>query len=423
MDNDKLNNLQAPLEEDEYAALDDPLQVMAEVVRLVQDLHRAATRLGDAIAKAGLPAREWRDAECRLLLLADQVPDITLDALITRLAEFAADLGPHWLHGTREDIARFSDEVAILYGVARPLRTVAQRLRMMPARDRGDLPIERAFGDARVGTPLDRVAALLRDLESLAPFIEPLTSAQWSTLTTPPPSPSPTPSSTSLPVPAAIPTPVVGASPRVSGGAGATLMQPLNPQDVPQPPTPSPSSASVSAVPPSSGRSFRRLRDFMPPPEEGHAPERDWSWLRAGAAVRVGGVLAWVKPRKWLVAGVVAMLLALSLALLALVRTAMPPSVTSSASHLTVAPAQLALACSGKDDTTRLTLRDTAAQPLTWSITAPAGLSLSSSHGTLKPGASATITVKVTSAKAAHGTLRFTSNEGAATVTYTVSCH
>lgn len=428
MDDYDRNNLEAPSDdEDEYDALNDPRQVMAEVVTLVKDLHQAATRLGDAIAKAGLPAREWRDADSRLLLLADQFPDITLDALITRLAEFAADLGPHWLHGSREDIAHFTDEVSILYNVARPLRTAAQRLRMLPARDRGDLPIERAFGDARVGTPLDRVAALLRDLESLAPFVEPLTPAEWSALAPQPPTPSspPAPSSPSSPPPpvqGSDPAAATGATPRVAGGAGATLMQPLNTQDVPQPPTPPPFSARVSAPPPSSGQTFRRLRDFLPPDDERHSAERDWSWLRADASVRARTILAWVMPRKWLIAGVVVMLFALSLALLALVRAAMPPSVPLPVSHLTVAPTQIALACSGKNDTIKLALHDTGTQSLTWSITPPAGLSLSSTHGTLKPGASATVTVTVTSTKVAHGTLRFTSNDGAATTTYVVSC-
>ncbi|HLJ82195.1 MAG TPA: hypothetical protein VKT52_11960, partial [Ktedonobacterales bacterium] len=117
MDEYEQNDLgAAPDDEDAYEALNDPRRVMMEVVALVEELHRATTRLGDAIAAAGLPARTWRDADCRLLLLADQFPDITLDALITRLAEFAAGMGPDWLHGSREDIARFTDEASILYG-------------------------------------------------------------------------------------------------------------------------------------------------------------------------------------------------------------------------------------------------------------------------------------------------------------------
>jgi len=39
--------------DDEYAALHDPIRVMAEVLRLVGELRRAADRLGDAIVKAG----------------------------------------------------------------------------------------------------------------------------------------------------------------------------------------------------------------------------------------------------------------------------------------------------------------------------------------------------------------------------------
>lgn len=398
----------APDDEDAYEALNDPRRVMQEVVGLVEELHRAVTRLGDAIAAAGLPAREWRDADCRLLLLADQFPDITLDALITRLAEFAAGMGPDWLHGSRDDIARFTDEASILYGVVRPLRTVAQRLRVVPARERGDLPLERALGDGRVGTPLDRVAALLRDLESLGPFIVPLAPAEWAELNMPTPKspPKPSPATSSM-----------------EGGVTAT--QALTPN------TSLPVATPPALQTPSSGQapapSFRRLRDYLPPPEERQSmsrlPGRDWSWLRADASVQARALLEWMKPRKWLVIGIAIMVLALGTALLTLARQSLSSAGTSTpVSHLAVSPAQVTLACSGKSDTSKLTLRDTGTQPLTWTIKAPSGLSLSATHGTLKPGASASITVKVTSAKAAHGTLSFTSNDGAASVPYAVSC-
>lgn len=412
MDEYDRDELETPLDDDDaYEALNDPRRVMMEVVALVEDLHQAVTRLGDAIAAAGLPARAWRDADCRLLLLADQFPDITLDALITRLAEFAAGMGPGWLHGDRQDIAHFTDEAALLYGVVRPLRTVAQRLRMVPARERGDLPIERALGDARVGTPLDRVAALLRDLESLSPFLVPLTPEDWTLLAPEPPLQSSPGSDFTAPASASAGTNVI-ATPRLAPGASLPIAVPPEAQAV------------------SSAQAFRRLRDFLPPPEErrpaARMPGRDWSWLRADASVQGRALLAWVKPRKWLVVGCAIMLLALGTALLTLARQSMLPvaaiPTATPVSHLTVSPTQITLACSGKNDTLKLTVRDTGIQSLTWSIKAPSGLSLSATHGTLKPGASTTITVKVTSAKAAHGTLAFTSNEGGASVAYAVKC-
>ena len=394
--------------EDAYEALNDRRRVMMEVVALVEDLHRATTRLGDAIAAAGLPARAWRDADCRLLLLTDQFPDITLDALITRLAEFAADMGPHWLHGGREDIAHFNDEVSILYGVVRPLRMVAQRLRMVPARERGDLPIERALGDGRVGTPLDRVAAVLRDLDSLGPYVAPLAPEEWKPLTPEPPRQSP-PAGAGSAGPSAA---------GVGGGASAT-QQVAAGASLPVALPPAPPVASSS-------QAFRRLRDFLPPPEARQRPVgiqgRDWSWLRADVATQTRALVAWVKPRKWVVVGITIMLLALGTALLTLARQSASSATGTPTSSLAASPAQITLGCSGKSATLTLTLRDTGAQPLTWTIKAPSGLSLSATHGTLKPGASASITVKVTSAKAAHGTLAFTSNEGDASVGYVVKC-
>jgi hypothetical protein len=177
----------------------------------------------------------------------------------------------------------------------------------------------------------------------------------------------------------------------------------------------------------SSSQSFRRLRDFMPPPEERRhtvgIQGRDWSWLRADASVWARALLEWVKPRKWLVIGITIMLLALGTALLTLARQpASPTAAITPASHLTASPTTATLACSGKRSSLKLTLRDTGTQSLTWSIKVPSGLSISTTHGTLKPGATVTLTIKVASAKAARGTLAFTSNDGAATIPYTVSC-
>ena len=101
-------------DEDEYAALSDPPQVMAEMLRLLDELRRTGKKLGDALEVAGLPGREWRSEDARLNLLSEQFPDISIDDLITRLAEFAAGHAPLWLRGDAGTIGRFRDEVEIL---------------------------------------------------------------------------------------------------------------------------------------------------------------------------------------------------------------------------------------------------------------------------------------------------------------------
>src|SRR5262249_14736936 len=97
---------------EEYAALRDPRQVMPE----------ASAQIGNAIATAGLTAREWRSADARLRPLSEQLPNVTFDDLITRAAEFAAGTGPFWLHGGPEEIEQFIGEVELLNDAFRPLR-------------------------------------------------------------------------------------------------------------------------------------------------------------------------------------------------------------------------------------------------------------------------------------------------------------
>src|SRR5262245_20672967 len=167
---------------DEYGALGDPRKVMAEVIRLLSDLHRAATRLGDAIVAAGFPARDWRSTDAWLPQLPGELPEISLDNLLTRLAEFAASTGPHWLHGAEDDLQRFHEEAQVLYNVIRPLRAFAHRQRMPSLRDRGSDALRPALRDPRVGTPLDLATSRLRDLESLASFLSPLSSGDWQML-------------------------------------------------------------------------------------------------------------------------------------------------------------------------------------------------------------------------------------------------
>src|SRR5262249_43637 len=125
--------------------------------------------------------RLWRSNEADLATLGDIFPLITVDELITRLAQFASERGPAWLRSGADDLAAFRDEARILYDVLHALRVTAQRLRMTGAGGGGLL--ERAFSNARLGAPLDRVAILLETLDALGPFMAPISPAEWTALT------------------------------------------------------------------------------------------------------------------------------------------------------------------------------------------------------------------------------------------------
>jgi len=377
------------LPEDEYAPLNDPPQVMAEVLRLLDELQRTGKKLGDALEVAGLPGREWRSEDARLSLISEQFPDISVDDLITRVAEFAAGHAPLWLRNDASTIMRFREEVEILYGVLRSLRQTAQRQRMLPARDRGGLPLERALGDARVGTALDLAARDLRDLDSLGPFIAPLKPEEWQALD------------------AARPPDTAAA-----GGATTAGAQPPSPH---APPASTASGTPISRVVPTSPTpatpTHTRLRDFAPPRTEGEAAVKAGAG-GAGVAVLVRRAL---RPNKWWVVALAVLTLASGTALLSLAARA-------PAGHLAASPGQLTLTCAGRGATAALTLRATGKGPITWNAQPATGISLSTTRGTLQPGASTTIQVAVRTAKAARGTLTFTSNDGTASVAYVVTC-
>src|SRR5262249_44887233 len=82
-----------------------------------------------------------------------------------------------WLRGDMSDLAAFRDETRILYDVVHALRMTAQRLRMSGGSGKSQL--ERAFGNARMGAPLDRVALLLETLDALGSFMAPISPDEW----------------------------------------------------------------------------------------------------------------------------------------------------------------------------------------------------------------------------------------------------
>lgn len=412
---------------DDYGALADAREVMREVMGLVEELRGSAKKLGDAIVATGFPAREWVSADAELALLGEQFPEISLDAFLTRLAEFAAGMGPAWLRGAEDEIAQFIDETQILDGVARPLRIFAQRQRMLPARERGELPLERVFGDGRVGTQLDLLAGYLRDLDALSPYLAPLTPSEWDALNLSAPAPSTLlQTTTQSPQQAQLPVSERG----ISAELPAALSQQqwlLSSQPQPAVPAPSPEYTGQDASP----QTYSRLRDFAPVPStwggSAAAPPQ-----RAGASsaepphvvVRVPngrGLLKLLLRHKWLVLGIIILVLSAGTGLLSL--AALHTNATAPSSHLTATPATLQMTCTGKGATATLTLRNSARTPVTWALRVPpATLHISATSGTLKPGATALLTATSTSRVASHGALAFAADDGVLSVPYTIAC-
>lgn len=160
----------------------DPTEKMRRARLLLRDLLAASRHLGDALVQAGLAPERWRDPDARLSELDRQAPDITLDALLTRLAEFAAELGPALLAGGGEALDDFERDVHALGDVLRPLRALAQRERLKPRTERDGAAIWRALSDVRVGVVLDRLTRVLRELDGLAPRLRALSAEQWQAL-------------------------------------------------------------------------------------------------------------------------------------------------------------------------------------------------------------------------------------------------
>lgn len=374
---------------EEYAALSDRREVMAEVVEALDSLRQCTRKLGDALVAAGLPARDWLGRGARLQLLDDTLPDVTLDDVITRLAEFSAGSGPDWLHGDLDALARFFDEVALLDDVVRALRLAAQRERMASVRQRSDLPMRRALGDARVGTQLDLLSRDLRDLVALAPYAAPLSPSEWASLEH---DPNPMP---------------------------ATDVDP------PGPPQPRRLASSVPlrvSVP--TPTQHTRLRDFAAPAQSGglaaRVPVLSQRLGQAVGRVRVQtrALAERISPRKWAALAGVAVTLILATALLSLTRSPAHPVV----SPLAASPSTLTLHCSARASPVKLTVRNGGKSDLSWSVAAPVGIQLSASRGNLKPGATTTLALSAHGAKLTTGTLTFTYAGGTTTVPYSVVC-
>jgi hypothetical protein len=363
----------------EYAALRDTPAVMRATAAYLEELRGATTRLGDAIEQSGLPGKHWRSNEADLATLGDIFPLITVDELISRLAQFASERGPAWLRGGPDDLAAFCDEARILYDVLHALRVTAQRLRMTGAS--GGSLLERAFSNARMGAPLDRVAILLETLDALGPFMAPISSVEW-----------------------AAPTQMDDV---VREGFAAFGVAP-------------PSDELFS----SSGSQARGLlRKYAPGGGAGESLRANKSgglWIQLD--IPKGSALL---RNRWLL-GVVGALLVGALVAFLVVRSPLlagakktptatpPPAVVAN-------PTSLVLPCSTRR-TAALTLKNQSAAPVSWQAHAPTTVALTPAQGTIPAGQSVVLQAHLIAAKATTGAITITVGTGSFSVPFSATC-
>jgi hypothetical protein len=378
MMNDDMTDLDERLS-GEYAALRDTPAVMRSAAGYLKELQGAVIRLGDAIEQGGMPGKRWRSDEADLAALGDIFPLITVDELFTRLAQFASERGPAWLRGNMADLAAFRDEARILYDVTHALRVTAQRLRMSGGSGRSQL--ERAFSNARIGAPLDRVALLLETLDALGSFMAPISPGEW-----------------------AAPAQMDDAAKEGFVAFGA-------------------SPASDELFSPSENQSRGLLRDYAPVGGAGESVRANKSgglWIQfdipkapallrnrwvlgVAGAVLVGALVAFLVVRSPILAGAKK------------TPTATPPPA------IVAAPTSLILLCSTRK-TAALTLKNQSAAPITWQATVPKTVVLTPVQGTIPAGQSVTLQAHLTAAKATTGAITFTVGKTSVNVPFSATC-
>lgn len=370
--NDDMTDLDERLS-GEYAALRDTPAVMRSAAGYLEELQGAVIRLGDAIEQSGLPGKFWRSDEANLAALGDIFPLITVDELITRLTQFASERGPAWLHGSIADLAAFGDEARILYDVTHALRVTAQRLRMSGG---GRSQIERAFSNARIGAPLDRVALLLETLDALGPFMAPISPGDWA------------------------------AQPAIDDDARAGFAA-------------SPASDELESPPPSQPRGL--LRNYAP---SGAA-------IGSSSAAKSGTSRQWrlnvpaLLRNRWAL-GVAGAVLVGALVAFLVVRPSVLPAAkkTPTATPLpavVASPTTLLLLCSTKKTTT-LTLKNQSAAPVAWQATVPKAVAITPAQGTIPAGQSVTLQAHLTAARATTGTITITVGKTSFNVPFSATC-
>jgi hypothetical protein len=454
----------------------DPRATLRQALHLLHEIHLATTALGDAFVRAGLAPSAWRESDSVLSELTSQFPDVTLDALLTRLAEFAAGTGPAWLAGDGPALDDFERETHLLDDTVRPLRALAQRERLQPPTERAWQPLLRSLADVRVGVQLDRLSRSLHALSDLAPLLVPLppdespdTLAGEDMTVNEVPSPSAAPDLPHHPPPAATPPQPAAPQDPVTLAAYAPAppadAQPMGPPAAPEPgqvPTLGGIPIEGDAYDPdaptwlSSGHATEASSDAPtvpvwptgtpPPPGRairtilGQRP-RTWGLVLATAAALMLGTLALTMGAHALlppaaliqppISAARATQTASQLARAATAAAPTPvrpaptptqaaPTPAPAAANLVVSPMSLVLPCPGKGTVT-LTLSNTGGQSLTWYVSPTIGVTLSAYAGVVNPGALTDISVAATATQ--RGYIRFHSNGGSPQVLYRVSCH
>jgi hypothetical protein len=378
--NDDMTDLDERLS-GEYAALRDTPAVMRSAAEYLEELQGAVTRLGDAIEQGGLPGNLWRSDEADLSALGDVFPLITIDELITRLAQFASERGPAWLRASMADLAAFRDEARILYDVTHALRMTAQRLRMSGG---GSSRIERAFSNARIGAPLDRVALLLETLDALGAFMAPISPDEWA-------------------APAQMDT--AAGSGFLNSGASSV-------------------SDGMESLAPNQSRGL--LRDYAPAggssPSSSVSKSGDSSGLWIELNIPKG--LALLRNR-W-VLGVAGALLVGALVLVLFLRAPLLPAAkktpTATPPPAVVAnPTSLVLPCSTRR-TAALTLKNQSAAPVTWQATVPKTAAITPAQGSIPAGQSVTLQARLTAARATTGAITITVGKDSLSIPFSAAC-
>lgn len=441
---------------DATAMVENAAQAYSQAMDLLRDLHDAVSRLGDAFVATGFAPSEWRTTEALLSELSDQFPEATVDALLTRMAEFAAGTGPGWLRSDGAALDDFEHEARVLGDVIRPLRALAQRQRMTPARERGWLSLERALGDVRVGAQLDRISRTLRALMDVAPHLAPLTTKELAALDKSARVRDPLSAAGTRPSEgwAVSPDPWTGQhAPRVAGGLGtasegsasttASGIPIEDGGDDPDGPTYLLTGELPDAHPeaptvpfdPSSPRLMRAVLGQR---------SRVWGLLLAIAVGLVAGTLVltlalhtslglFMPGAATNLTGAQATAAAGALAREATATSAARAHPTATAAHLvatqptsarlTVSPTSVVLPCPSTGNGVTLTLHNTGGQTLTWHASPPGNVTLSATDGALAPGASTTILARATAPQHGGGVIVFTWSGSSTSVGYKTACH
>ena len=409
----------------------DSREYMLQACRLLRDLLAASQQLGDALVQAGLSPGVWRKSDARLTVLNPQSPPVTLDALLTRLHEFATETGPGHLAGDGGALDEFERNVRDIGDVLRPLRALAQRERLIPRRERQRTALWQAFGDVRVGIAFDRLSRIVLELHALTPHLRPLSSTEWrdvetllaagdsaaNAVTAPPAhgQHSGMLSDTAVVASLAESIPNEGAS---DPDAPTFLPSGWLPDAGPNDPTVPIESSNPPELPPAAPARWLGQRP------------RTWGLVLLSALLLLAGITALTILARPAVVGLgVASTPSLSSAqsTRAAGKLAHTPTVTprpaatptlAGPARLVASPNPLALSCSG---TATLTLSNTGGRASAWTASASFGAHVFPSSGTVQPGDSAGLTVSSYGASRGSVTIRWTG--GTLKDAFRLQCH